>query len=173
MKTIQHIIDTQGPEAYRSERDRLKGTLADLITAYRASSSPDETLNLLPDIKDTETVIATLVNISAHDGRISNRNKEWAAKMGYSDADARRMGLIGDEIHRAHLEQLASAVQIRVRVTETNAPRKYYGNSEKAPPALKHALIVAHRIMMQYKDKEADPRHGRISFRITSYSVIS
>ena len=156
MKSIQNIIDNQGTEAYRSERDRLKEALMELVTAYRASSTPAETLDKLSDIKGTETVIATLVNLSAHDGRISNRNKEWAAKMGYSDADARRMGLIGDEIHRAHLGQLASAVQIRVRVTGTNAPRKCYGDSEKAPPALKHALIVAHRIMMQHKAKESE-----------------
>ena len=156
MKSIQDIIDNQGAEAYRAERDRLKKALLELVTAYRSSSTPAETLDQLSDINDTETVIATLVNLSAHDGRIRDSNKDWAATVGYSESDARRMGLIGDEIHRAHLDQLASAVQIRARVTGNGDIRKYYGSSETAPPELKHALAVAHRIMMRYKEKESD-----------------
>ena len=47
MKSIQDIIDNQGDEAYRSERDRLKKALMELVTAYRASSTPAETLDKL------------------------------------------------------------------------------------------------------------------------------
>ena len=156
MRSIQDIIDNQGAEAYRAARDRLKKALMELVKAYKASSSPAETLDQLSDINDAGTVIATLVNLSAHDGRISNENKKWASKVSYNDADALRMGLIGDEIHRAHLDQLASAIQIRARVTDIGDPRKCYGSSETPPPELKHALIVAHRIMMRYKEKESD-----------------
>lgn len=156
MKSIQAIIDNQGAEAYRAEQNQLKKALMELVTSYRASSSPAETLDQLSGINDAATVIATLVNLSVHDGRISNENKKWASKVGYNDADALRMGLIGDEIHRAHLDQLASAIQIRARVTDTGDPRKCYGSLETAPPELKHALIVAHRIMMRYKEKESD-----------------
>lgn len=75
MKSIQDIIDNQGVEAYRTEQNRLKKALMELITAYKASSSPAETLDQLSDIKGAETVIATLVNLSAQDGRISNEKK--------------------------------------------------------------------------------------------------
>ena len=156
MKSIQDIIDNQGVEAYRTEQNRLKKALMELITAYKASSSPAETLDELSDIKGAETVIATLVNLSAQDGCISNENKKWASKVGYNDADALRIGLIGDEIHRAHLDQLASAIQVRARVNDIGDLRKCYGSSEKAPPALKRALIVAHRIMMKRMEKESE-----------------
>ena len=156
MKSIQDIIDNQGAEAYRTERNRLKMALMELVTAYKASSSPAETLDQLSDIEAEETVIATLVNLSAHDGRISNENKKWASKVGYNDADALRIGLIGDEIHRAHLNQLASAIQVRARVNDIGDLRKCYGSSETAPPALKRALILAHRIMMKRMKEESE-----------------
>ena len=44
MKSIQDIIDNQGSKAYRAERDRLKKVLLELVTAYRSSSTPVETL---------------------------------------------------------------------------------------------------------------------------------
>ncbi len=156
MKSIQDIIDNQGTEAYRAERNRLKKALMELVTAYRASSTPAETLDQLSDIKDAETVIATLVNLSAHDGRISNENKKWASKIGYNDADALRMGLIGDEIHRAHLDQLASAIQLRIHTAKNNDRRINYDNYEKAPVGVKRAVIIAHRIMMERMEKESE-----------------
>ena len=156
MKSIQDIIDNQGDEAYRSERDRLKKALMELVTAYRASSTPAETLDKLSDINDAETVIATLVNLSVHDGRISSENKKWASKVGYNDADALRMGLIGDEIHRAHLDQLASAIQLRIHAAKNSDRRINFDNYEKAPAELKRAVIIAHRIMMERMEKESE-----------------
>ena len=156
MKSIQDIIDNQGVEAYRSERERLKNALEELTTAYKASSSPAETLDNLGDIETVAIVIATMVNCSSRDGRISNTNKKWATTFGYNDADAVRMGITGDEIHRAHLDQLASAIQGRINAVIINEQRKSYGSSEEAPPVLKHAVRVAHRIMMEHKEKESE-----------------
>ena len=75
MRSIQDIIDNQGAEAYRAARKKKKKALMELVKAYKASSSPAETLDQLSDINDAGTVIATLVNLSAHDGRISNETK--------------------------------------------------------------------------------------------------
>ena len=155
MKSIQDIIDNQNAEAYRAERDRLKNALDELNAAYKATSSPYETLGCLSDIDTAEVVIATLVNSAAHDGRISNANKEWAQNIGYNNADAIKMGIVSDVIHRAHLDQLASAIYTSIRAAEIYNQQISYGSSEEAPPALKRAVRIAHRIMMKYKEKES------------------
>lgn len=111
MKSLPDIIDKQDVIAYRAERDRLQSALEELIDAYRATSAPMETIGRLSDIETAKTVIATLVNLSAHDGRISTENKRWASGIGYNAEDALKMGIIGDTIHRAHLDQLTSVIR--------------------------------------------------------------
>ena len=111
MKSLQDIMDKQDVIAYRAERERLQRALEELIDAYRATDSPMETIGRLKDIETAKTVIATLVNLSTHDGRISTENKQWAAGIGYNSEDAIKMGIIGDTIHRAHLDQLTSAIR--------------------------------------------------------------
>ena len=156
MKSIQNIIDNQGVEAYRVERDRLKGALVELIAAYKASSSPTETLDCLSNIEMAAVVIASLVNCASQDGRISNVNKKWASTIGYNDTDAIRIGITGDEIHRAHLNQLASAIQLRIRTVDSCDQRINYTSSQTVPPELKRAVEIAHRIMMDRMDKESE-----------------
>lgn len=154
MKSIQNIIDNQGVEAYRAERDRLKVALDELTTAYKSSLSPSETLDRVSNIETAAIVIASLVNCASHDGRISNANKKWASALGYNDADVVRMGITGDVIHRAHLDQLASAIQLRLRSVDINNLRINYANPEDVPPGVTNAVRIAHRIMMNHKGKE-------------------
>ena len=61
----------------------------------------------------TRTIIAELVNISAWDGRISNKAKAWAATV-ETAADCAELEAISfygtDRIHKAHLDQIARAM---------------------------------------------------------------
>lgn len=156
MKSIQSIIDNHSVEAYRAERDRLKSALDELIAAYKASSSPAETLDCLSDIEMAAVVIASLVNCASQDGRISNDNKKWASTNGYNDTDAIRIGITGDEIHQAHLNQLASAIQLRICTVDSCDQRINYTSPQTVPPELKRAVRIAHRIMMDRMDKESE-----------------
>ena len=55
-------------------------------------------------------VVATMVNISAWDGRISPENARWAAsRPGTLDEQtALLLSIFNDDLHRAHLDQIAT-----------------------------------------------------------------
>ena len=59
--------------------------------------------------------VATLVNRAGDDGRIDNRNREWAGSVqgAVSRDEGLRRGIGSDRIHRAHVDQIASAMRRR------------------------------------------------------------
>ena len=58
------------------------------------------------------SLVATLVNVRWHDGRISPRVREWARQQesAWDYESAIHMGIYSDNIHAAHLNQIAQAM---------------------------------------------------------------
>ena len=106
--------------AYRALRDDLRLALEALENQYsedlRAGNTPSNTIHaylMMVGADMARSVIATLVNQSAWDGRISDRNAAWAAGIENAwDADsANRMSIYTNRIHMAHLDQMADAMR--------------------------------------------------------------
>lgn len=83
-------------------RETIGGTPAETIAAYVKRVGYDTAVS----------TVATLVNLSAADGRISRRCADWAAAQEHAwDAvSAVKLWLFSDRIHKAHLDQLAAAL---------------------------------------------------------------
>lgn len=119
MKTIETLaaILAASREEYRATATAARQAVRDLETVYRETieGTPAETIAAYVEHVGYDTAvstIATLVNRSASDGRISRRCAEWAAAQEEAfDAEAaERLWLYSDRIHKAHLEQLAAAM---------------------------------------------------------------
>lgn len=119
MKTIEnlHAIRNADLEALRAFIRSRKEATEKLAAARTASSTPEATVCIFVEMVGqalATEVIASMVNHSAWDGRISRSNAEWAANIPQSwDADtAQLLHMYPDKIgmHKAHLDQIATAM---------------------------------------------------------------
>ncbi len=109
----------------RGMRDRdLVKTLENLYDYNRAETSgplrnsPEMTVSYFVNNVGEEAAIrtiASLVNQASWDGRISDRNKEWARSVpgALTAEEANRSRVFTDKIHKSHLDQLASVARRR------------------------------------------------------------
>ena len=78
-------------------------------------NNPDNTVKRFASAigrREAETVIATLINGKAWDGRISKVNAEWAASCEEAfDENAGNALRISTEIHPTHLDAIATAMR--------------------------------------------------------------
>ena len=122
MRSI-NILNLETDEQRREYR-AIRDTLQNAVAALEEQYSEDRAENRTPPhtVKSyiekygretAETVIATLVNRSAWDGRISERNAKWAAacETAWDSDSAYRMSIYTNKIHMAHLDQLADAMR--------------------------------------------------------------
>ena len=91
-------------------------TIDSIYTATR-DSDPAETVDRFVRAVGEDRAMATiasLVNRSAWDGRISSRNASWARGVtgAYNEDEANRAG-ISTRMHLAHLDQIADAMRRR------------------------------------------------------------
>lgn len=79
------------------------------------NNNPDNTVKRFASAigrREAETVIATLINGKAWDGRISKVNAEWAASCEEAfDEKAGNALRISTEIHPTHLDAIATAMR--------------------------------------------------------------
>lgn len=101
----------------REERIALKGNIAAAIEAHADNrrNGPVATIAALVDrlgYSAAVDTIAAIVNcVGAWDGRVSDRNRAWAAGLA-PDRDSLRAAYIflPSEIHPTHIDQLAAAM---------------------------------------------------------------
>ena len=117
----------------RGMRDRdLVKTLEDLYDYNRGETSgplrnsPEMTVSYFVNNVGEESAartIASLVNQSAWDGRISERNKEWARSVpgALTAEEANNARVYTDKIHKAHLDQIASVMRRRAWAGNTTS----------------------------------------------------
>lgn len=119
MKTIENLrsMFTENREAYFSMLNGLKANVRTLETIYGETigSTPADTIKKFVDAVGYDAAVvavATLVNRSAWDGRISRRAADWAASIENSldETAAIEHGIYTNRIHCAHLDQLAGAM---------------------------------------------------------------
>lgn len=83
---------------------------------YAAGATPKHTVEAYIDaigFGTAKIIIASLINVSSWDGRISKDNKEWAANVVQSyDTDSMQKMHADTRIHRTHLDQLADVMRI-------------------------------------------------------------
>lgn len=106
-------------KTYIQRRCKEADTLNAVIEAYEATrdGKTADTVNRLVETMGREgaaVAVATLVNaVSIHDGRISDRNREWAQSMNGapSNEELHTVGIYGVDswIHSAHVDNLANA----------------------------------------------------------------
>lgn len=100
---------------YCNHLREIKKTLMDIYreNINNGTNRPDDTIDKFVEtvgMDDAITLIASLVNFKAWDGRIDYRNAEWAKNITNAwDRDGgREMGMYVDSIiHTSHLDQLA------------------------------------------------------------------
>lgn len=116
MNTINAMIQ-EDLETYKETRKALYNAVQVLDGIYKDTigGKPSETVAAFAGavgLDMAETVIASLVNRSAWDGRISRNSALWAENVPESwDEDAsERIGMVST-IHATHLDQLAQAMQ--------------------------------------------------------------
>lgn len=122
-------------ETVTATRKQYKNSLEALITAHNDSNSPKATVEATIatiGYEMTEAIIATITNAKAWDGRISDANKEWAAKVDecLTKQTADKFCLYSDDIHPAHLDQIADAMR--------NAERPDTAPGHRGKPTKKH-----------------------------------
>ena len=189
MKTIETItaILTASREEYRTIANAARQAVADLEAVYRDTieKTPAETVAAYVERVGYDvavSTIATLVNRSASDGRISRRCAEWAAtREGAFDAEAaERLWIYSDRIHKAHLDQLATAMieyspaQPEEAETETPAilPHNVFDRIAKALQARKdrsawnkgvnlYALELVEELQYHYDYETREPYNLR------------
>ena len=117
MKTIETITEMcmAGRAAdYRAEREKLLETVSTLEAIYADTIelTPADTVARFKEAVGEElarATVATLINRSAWDGRISQRSKTWAEGVteAWDEQAAVRMGVYTNRVHMAHLDQIA------------------------------------------------------------------
>lgn len=132
-KTMKNYIGRRGTEA-----DRINA----VIEAYEATrdGKTADTVNRLIESLGREgaaVAVATVVNaVSLHDGRISDRTREWAQSVDFapSNEDLRAVGIYGVDswIHSAHVDNLGAAMR---RWLRDNPPTEPETVEEVADPS--------------------------------------
>ncbi len=119
MKNINTIHDqiAANREQWFQYIHKIKTNLATLETLYAAQidNTPAQTVAAYVQEVGYDAaveVIASLVNQSAWDGRISRRSAEWAKSQenAWDEEAANRLGIYSSCIHMAHLNQIAQAL---------------------------------------------------------------
>lgn len=137
MKNVNTIHEqvTANREQWFQYRRTLEVNLSTLETIYTAQydaesplyhSTPAQTVAAFVESVGYEAaveIVASLVNRSAWDGRISRRCAEWANAQGNSwDEEAcSRLSIYTNRIHTAHLDQIAAAMMKYEPTTEPAA----------------------------------------------------
>ena len=120
MKTMFDLdtIISRSKDDYRTLCEDMRSALKTLERIYRDTieKRPDDTIDAFVNAVGWDkavSVIATLVNRSAWDGRISRQSAHWAEAQRecWSSDCAERMWLYTDRIHMAHLDQLVEALR--------------------------------------------------------------
>lgn len=120
MKTKENLfaICTADRAAYRAFCASRREMAATLGRLRKEHSTPAETVAaFVAAVGQSEAaeIVASMVNTSAWDGRISPRNAAWAASVEHAwNADAARdLCLYPDfiSLHKAHLNQIAGALR--------------------------------------------------------------
>ena len=119
MKTIETIraMIAENRETYRDTANATREAVKTLESIYRETieKTPAETIAAYVAAVGHDMavcVLASLVNRSAWDGRISRRCAEWAKAQenAWDEEAAEKLWIGSDRIHRAHLDQLAAAM---------------------------------------------------------------
>ena len=146
MKTIETItaMITENREAWFSMRNTLRENVKTLETIYGETieSTPADTIKKYVDAVGYEAAVvavASLVNRSAWDGRISRRSATWAASIenALDEAAADKADVYTNRIHMAHLDQLADAMrqfQPKTTPTEPEEIRETILTAEETAP---------------------------------------
>jgi len=157
VETIKTMIATEGAPAYRAHRDELRDAVSFLCNRYEVDrlgaveQTPAHTVTAWAaqvGYTRAAVVLASLVNRSAWDGRISREVKAWAAGVAdaYDEEAAERLCLSCDTIHKAHLDQIAAAfmkltpadveaAQEAEKATESENPTEDTTNTESGAEA--------------------------------------
>lgn len=128
--------------AYRRTLEASRDTLESLYAAqydetsplYR--STPAQTVAAFVDAVGYETaveIIASLVNRSAWDGRISRRAADWASSQenSWDEEACTRLSLYSNRIHCAHLDQIVRAMMEYQPATEEPAEEAQEAQEEE------------------------------------------
>lgn len=137
MKNVNTIHEqvTANREQWFQYRRSMKANLATLETLYAAQydeesplyhSTPAQTVAAYVEAVGYEAaveIIASLVNRSTWDGRISRRSAEWAnaQENSWDEEACSSLSLYTNRIHMAHLEQIAAAMMKYQPITEEPA----------------------------------------------------
>ena len=137
MKNVNTIYEqvTANREQWFRYRRTVEANLATLETLYAAQydeesplyhSTPAQTVAAYVEAVGHEAaveIIASLVNRSAWDGRISRRSAEWAnaQENSWDEEACSRLSIYTHRIHTAHLDQIAAAMMKYEPTTEPAA----------------------------------------------------
>ena len=137
MKNVNTIKEqvTANREQWFKYRRTLEANLSTLEALYTAQydaesplyhSTPAQTVAAFVESVGYEAaveIVASLVNRSAWDGRISRRCAEWAnaQENSWDEEACSRLSLCSDHIHKAHLDQIADAMMKYEPTTEPTA----------------------------------------------------
>lgn len=137
MKNVNTIHEqvTANREQWFQYRRTVEANLATLETLYAAQydeesplyhSTPAQTVAAYVEAVGHEAaveIIASLVNRSAWDGRISRRSAEWAnaQENSWDEEACSSLSLYTNRIHMAHLDQIAAAMMKYQPTTEEPA----------------------------------------------------
>lgn len=151
MKNVNTITEqvTANREQWFKYRHTLEANLSTLEALYAAQydaesplyhSTPAQTVAAFVESVGYEAaveIVASLVNRSAWDGRISRRCAEWAnaQENSWDEEACSRLSLYSDRIHKAHLDQIADAMMKYEPTTEPAAEEA----AEEAPEAAEEA----------------------------------
>lgn len=122
MKTTEYInqlVETDR-DAWIAEYRAVQAVLRALEYIYgeTVTQSPKATVDAFTGavgVDMAKAIIASLVNRSAWDGRISRKASEWAKTVAgaYDEKACERLGLYSNRIHMAHLDQIALELMTR------------------------------------------------------------
>ena len=132
---MKNYIDRRGTEA-----DRINA----VIEAYEATrdGKTADTVNRLVETMGREgaaVAVATIVNaVSLHDGRISDRVREWAQGVegAPSNEELRAVGIYGVDswIHSAHVDNLGAAMRRWLKDNPPTEPETVEEEPKKDAP---------------------------------------
>lgn len=118
MKNFKTMFENDR-EGTRNILQELRAAVKTLETIHNETltndGTPGQTVTAFIEAVGYDTacdVIASLVNVSAWDGRISSKSVQWSETVGTSldEEAARNYGIYSDRIHKAHLDQIARAM---------------------------------------------------------------
>lgn len=116
MKSVEYIqsLVEEDRDAWIAENRAVQAAVRALEYVYgeTCTTSPKATVDAYTKavgMDMAKSIIASLVNRAAWDGRISRRASEWAKTVqgAYDEKACERLHLYSDRVHRAHLDQIA------------------------------------------------------------------